>query len=60
VQLFRVVLAIQYLYPDMQQLVEVDHSSGHGKSQEGGLNVNNMGTSFGGKQGMLHDSKVHL
>jgi hypothetical protein len=37
VQLFRVVLAIQYLYPDMKQLVEVDHSSGHGKSQEGGL-----------------------
>ena len=42
----------------MQILVDVDHSSWHGKSQLGGLNVNNMGTGFGGKQDRLHNSKV--
>jgi hypothetical protein len=58
IQMVRVILAIEFLYPDMQILVEVDHSSGHGKSQAGGLNVNNMGTGYGGKQDKLHNSKV--
>ena len=53
-QMLGCIIAIEVLYPFMQLLVEVDHSSGHGKAQEGGLNVNSMSTGYGGKQAQMH------
>jgi len=38
------------LYPDLQLMVEVDHSAGHAKFREDGLHVGNMNVKYGGKQ----------
>ena len=43
-------------YPNMQLLLEVDHSSGHTKQQKDGLNVDEMNLKHGGKQGKLRSS----
>ena len=40
---------IETLHPDMQILLEVDHSSGHLKEQSDGLTVNTMNVRWGGK-----------
>ena len=40
---------LEIIYPNMQILIEVDHSSGHFKEQSDGLMVNAMGVNWGGK-----------
>jgi hypothetical protein len=47
---------LEILYPDMQILLEVDHSSGHLKEQSDGLMVNAMGIRWGGKTVPKRDS----
>jgi uncharacterized protein YciI len=47
---------LEIIYPGMQILLEVDHSSGHLKEQTDGLMVNAMGMKWGGKTVPKHDS----
>lgn len=49
---------IEILYPGMQILLEVDHSSGHLKEQSDGLMVNAMGCNWGGKATPKRDSVI--
>lgn len=49
---------IEILYPNMQILLEVDHSSGHLKEQSDGLMVNAMGLRWGGKTVPKRDSLI--
>ncbi|CAN0453430.1 unnamed protein product, partial [Pylaiella littoralis] len=42
--------------PDMQVVVEIDHSSGHTRQREDGLHVGNMNVKYGGKQKVLRDT----
>lgn len=51
---------LEILYPDMQILLEVDHSSGHLKEQSNGLMVNAMGMRWGGKTIPKRDSIMEL
>jgi hypothetical protein len=51
---------LEILYPDMQVLLEVDHSSGHLKEQSNGLIVNAMGIRWGGKTIPKRDSIMEL
>ena len=41
---------IECLHPGVQIVIEVDHSQGHAKRQEGGLNANDMNMTIGKKQ----------
>ena len=50
--------AIEILYPDMQILLEVDHSSGHLLEQSDGLMVKAMGLRWGGKTVPKRDSMI--
>lgn len=47
---------VEIVHPDMQILLEVDHSSGHLKEQSDGLMVNAMGMKWGGKTIPKHDT----
>ena len=47
---------LEIIYPRMQILLEVDHSSGHLKEQSDGLMVNAMGMRWGGKTVPKRDS----
>lgn len=47
---------LEKVHPDMQILLEVDHSSGHLKEQSNGLMVNAMGMKWGGKTIPKHDT----
>ena len=49
---------IEILYPGMQILLEVDHSSGHLKEQTDGLMVNAMSLRWGGKTVPKRDSVI--
>ena len=42
------------LFPEYDYLFLVDHSCGHDKQREDGLNVENMSKTFGGKQSKMH------
>jgi hypothetical protein len=46
------------LYPNTQLVLEVDHSSGHLKSREDGLNAERMNLKWGGKQPILRDTQL--
>ena len=46
------------LYPDLQLMVEVDHSAGHAKFREDGLHVGNMNVKYGGKQKIMRDTTM--
>ncbi|KAJ1448442.1 hypothetical protein M885DRAFT_574313 [Pelagophyceae sp. CCMP2097] len=48
----------EHVFPDHELLLEVDHSSGHGKTKPDGLSVGNMAVGCGGKQASLHDTIV--
>ncbi len=39
------------LYPEHDVLFMLDHSCGHDRQRQGGLNVENMNKSFGGNRG---------
>jgi hypothetical protein len=49
---------LEILYPTMQVLLEVDHSSGHLKEQSDGLMVNAMGLRWGGKTTPKRDTLI--
>jgi hypothetical protein len=46
------------LYPEFDYLFLFDHSCGHDKQREDGLNVERMLKGFGGKQAVLHDTLI--
>eukprot|EP00732_Lithocolla_globosa_P001261 Lithocolla_globosa_v1_NODE_597_length_3629_cov_4.882205.p1 type:complete len:792 gc:universal NODE_597_length_3629_cov_4.882205:2932-557(-) len=58
IQVEDVMDAIEYLYDDKQQIIEVDWSSGHAMHKPDGLHVSNMNVSYGGKQKKLRESIV--
>jgi hypothetical protein len=49
---------VKVLVPQFDYLFLFDHSCGHDKQREDGLNIENMTKSFGGKQAYLHDSLI--
>jgi hypothetical protein len=49
---------LEILYPTMQVLLEIDHSSGHLKEQSDGLMVNAMGLRWGGKTTPKRDTLI--
>ena len=51
---------LEVLYPNVQVLLEVDHSSGHLKEQSDGLMVNAMGLKWGGKTTPKRDSIMEV
>jgi hypothetical protein len=57
-QLEDCVDCLQVLAPQFDYLFLFDHSCGHDKQREDGLNVENMTKSFGGKQAHLHDTLI--
>jgi hypothetical protein len=46
------------LYPEFDYLFLFDHSCGHDKQREDGLNAERMLKGFGGKQAVLHDTLI--
>ena len=50
------ILSIKF--PGYDFCLLLDQSSGHGRIQEGSLNVNLMNKNFGGKQHKLRDTKI--
>jgi len=57
-QLEDCVDCLKVLAPQFDYLFLFDHSCGHDKQREDGLNVENMSKIFGGKQARLHDSLI--
>jgi hypothetical protein len=53
-----VIDCFEILYPGMQLLVEVDHSSGHLKEQGDGLEEKKMGVKWGGKFSAKRDTVI--
>lgn len=58
VQVESIMDVVEVLYPQMQLVFEVDHSSNHLKGKEDGLDVNAMNLNWGGKQKQLRASTV--
>ena len=50
------VLAIKY--PQYDNVLLMDQSSGHGKMRDGALKANSMSVRYGGKQGKLRKTKI--
>ena len=57
-QLEDCVDVVKMLYPQYDFLFLFDHSCGHDKQREDGLNVNVMSKLYGGKQRILRTSKI--
>jgi hypothetical protein len=57
-QLEDCVDCIKVIAPQFDYLFLFDHSCGHDKQREDGLNVENMTKNFGGKQAYLHDTLI--
>ena len=57
-QLDDCVDCLKCLHPEFDYLFLFDHSCGHDRQREGGLNVENMSKSFGGKQSNLCDTLI--
>ncbi|CAM9660150.1 unnamed protein product [Ectocarpus sp. 12 AP-2014] len=55
-QIEDVLDVLDVVEPDMQVVVEIDHSSGHTRQREDGLHVGNMNVKYGGKQKVLRDT----
>jgi hypothetical protein len=49
---------MKVLYPNVDLLLLFDHSCGHDRQREDGLNVENMSKGYGGKQSRLHPSLI--
>jgi len=49
---------LRVLYPEFKFVFMVDHSCGHDRQREDGLNADNMNKSFGGKQSKLRDTII--
>lgn len=48
----------EVVFPDHELLLEVDWSSGHGRTKPDGLSVNNMNKAYGGQQTIIRNSKI--
>lgn len=57
-QLDDCVDVVKFLYPQYDFLFLFDHSCGHDKQREDGLNVENMSKSYGGKQSVLRPTLI--
>ena len=57
-QLEDCVDVVKTLHPQYDFLFLFDHSCGHDKQREDGLNVNVMSKSYGGKQRILRTSNI--
>ena len=57
-QLDDCVDCLKCLHPEFDYLFLFDHSCGHDRQREDGLNVENMSKSFGGKQSNLRDTLI--
>jgi hypothetical protein len=57
-QCVQFVNAVEILYPTMQIVLEVDHSSGHLKEQSDGSMVNAMNVRWGGKASAKRDTVI--
>lgn len=57
-QCVQFINAVEVLYPTMQIVLEVDHSSGHLKEQSDGLMVNAMNIRWGGKASAKRDTVI--
>jgi len=57
-QLEDCVDVLQYLYPQYDYIFLFDHSSGHDKQREDGLNVKKMTKNFGGTQRKMRDTVI--
>ncbi|CAN0187432.1 unnamed protein product [Laminaria digitata] len=55
-QTIDVMDVLEALEPNMQIVIEVDHSAGHAKGREDGLHVSNMNVKYRGKQRVLRES----
>ena len=49
---------MDWVHPDLQVILEVDHSSGHLKPKDDGLSINGMNLGFGGKQGNVRETLI--
>jgi hypothetical protein len=49
---------LKVLYPSYDVLLLFDHSCGHNRQRDDGLNVENMSIGYGGKQSRLHPSLI--
>ena len=55
-QLEDCVDCLKVLYPEIDFLFMLDHSCGHDRQREDGLNVENMNKSYGGNKPKLRDT----
>ena len=53
-----VIDCLDVLYPSFQFIFSVDHSCGHDRQRHDGLNANAMNKGWGGKQRIMHPSKI--
>ena len=53
-----VVDCLKVLYPEYDFIFMFDHSCGHDRSQENGLNARRMSAGFGGKQQKMHPTII--
>ena len=53
-----VVDCVKVLYPQFEFHLCVDHSCGHNRQRDDGLNASKMNKNYGGKQRIPHDSKI--
>ncbi len=49
---------LKVLFPQFQYLFLFDHSCGHDRQREDGLNVENMSKNFGDKQSFMHNTLI--
>ncbi len=57
-QLEDCVDCLTVLFPDYEFLFLLDHSCGHDRQREDGLNVENMNKSYGGNKPKMRDTKI--
>ncbi len=49
---------LMVLYPQYDYVFLLDHSCGHDKQREDGLNAQKMGKGYGGKQPVMRDTVI--
>ena len=49
---------LKVLHPEFEIVFLFDHSCGHDRQREDGLNANNVSKYYGGKQAVMHDSEI--
>ena len=57
-QVIDVIDCLEVIHPGVQFVFEVDQSSGHTKHKSDGLSANVMGMKWGGKQALIHATKI--